>query len=182
MDRFIKSMKAFPFKGMLVIWGIFMLMGAVLFAERSGIHYEGSKSQSAYLSENQIVTEKEAVKEFGSRIAVGIDARNGMVATEGWLESSSVHYLELAMEMEQAGVENINYKDISRDGTLEGVNLEQLEHLNHTVSCNIIASGGVRSLEDIKACQDLGLYGCICGKALYSGNLDLKEAIEKAGG
>lgn len=56
MDRFIKSMKAFPFKGMLVIWGIFMLMGAVLFAERSGIHYEGSKSQSAYLSENQIVT------------------------------------------------------------------------------------------------------------------------------
>lgn len=56
-------MKAFPFKGMLVIWGIFMLMGAVLFAERSGIHYEGSKSQSAYLSENQIVTEKEAVKE-----------------------------------------------------------------------------------------------------------------------
>ena len=64
MDRFIKSMKAFPFKGMLVIWGIFMLMGVVLFAERSGIHYEGSKSQSAYLSENQIVTEKEAVKEL----------------------------------------------------------------------------------------------------------------------
>ena len=64
MDRFIKGMKAFPFKGMLVIWGIFMLMGAVLFAERSGIHYEGSKSQSAYLSENQIVTEKEAVKEL----------------------------------------------------------------------------------------------------------------------
>ena len=125
---------------------------------------------------------KEAVKEFGSRIAVGIDARNGMVATEGWLESSSVHYLELAMEMEQAGVKTIIYTDISRDGTLEGVNLEQLEHLNHTVSCNIIASGGVRSLEDIKACQDLGLYGCICGKALYSGNLDLKEAIEKAGG
>ena len=67
MDRFIKSMKAFPFKGMLVIWGIFMLMGAVLFAERSGIHYEGSKSQSAYLSENQIVTEKEAVKELKNR-------------------------------------------------------------------------------------------------------------------
>ena len=67
MDRFIKSMKAFPFKGMLVIWGIFMLMGAVLFAERSGIHYGGSKSQSAYLSENQIVTEKEAVKELSKK-------------------------------------------------------------------------------------------------------------------
>lgn len=125
---------------------------------------------------------KEAVKEFGSQIAVGIDARNGMVATEGWLENSSVCYLELAMEMEQAGVETIIYTDISRDGTLKGVNLEQLEHLNETVSCHIIASGGVHSLEDIQDCRDLGLYGCICGKALYSGNLDLREAIEKAGG
>ena len=125
---------------------------------------------------------KEAVKEFGSQIAVGIDARNGMVATEGWLENSSVCYLELAMEMEQAGVKTIIYTDISRDGTLKGVNLEQLEHLNETVSCQIIASGGVHSLEDIQACRDLGLYGCICGKALYSGKLDLKEAIEKAGG
>ena len=75
MDRFIKSMKAFPFKGMLVIWGIFMLMGAVLFAERSGIHYEGSKSQSAYLSENQIVTEKEAVKELKKTCLVIMDSQ-----------------------------------------------------------------------------------------------------------
>ena len=75
MDRFIKSMKAFPFKGMLVIWGIFMLMGAVLFAERSGIHYEGSKSQSAYLSENQIVTEKEAVKKLKKTCLVIMDSQ-----------------------------------------------------------------------------------------------------------
>ena len=75
MDRFIKSMKAFPFKGMLVIWGIFMLMGVVLFAERSGIHYEGSKSQSAYLSENQIVTEKEAVKELKKTCLVIMDSQ-----------------------------------------------------------------------------------------------------------
>ena len=78
MDRFIKSMKAFPFKGMLVIWGIFMLMGAVLFAERSGIHYEGSKSQSAYLSENQIVTEKEAVKELKKTCLVIMDSQQGL--------------------------------------------------------------------------------------------------------
>ena len=75
MDRFIKGMKAFPFKGMLVIWGIFMLMGVVLFAERSGIHYEGSKSQSAYLSENQIVTEKEAVKELKKTCLVIMDSQ-----------------------------------------------------------------------------------------------------------
>ena len=124
---------------------------------------------------------KEAVKEFGAKIAVGIDARNAMVATEGWKENSSVCYLELAMEMEQAGVKTIIYTDISRDGTLSGVNLEQLEHLNQAVSCNIIASGGVKSIEDIMACKEIGLYGCICGKALYSGTLDLREAIEKAG-
>lgn len=124
---------------------------------------------------------KEAVKEFGDKIAVGIDARNGMVATEGWLESSSVSYLELGMAMEQAGVKTIIYTDISRDGTLGGVNLEQLEHLNDTVSCNIIASGGVSSIADITACRDIGLYGCICGKSIYAGTLDLREAIEKAG-
>ena len=134
---------------------------------------------SAAVKNPQLV--KEAVKEFGAKIAVGIDARNAMVATEGWMESSSVCYLELAMEMEQAGVKTIIYTDISRDGTLSGVNLEQLEHLNQAVSCNIIASGGVKSIEDIMACKEIGLYGCICGKALYSGTLDLREAIEKAG-
>lgn len=134
---------------------------------------------SAAVKNPQLV--KEAVKEFGDKIAVGIDARNAMVATEGWKENSSVCYLELAMEMEQAGVKTIIYTDISRDGTLSGVNLEQLEHLNQAVSCNIIASGGVKSIEDIMACKEIGLYGCICGKALYSGTLDLREAIEKAG-
>lgn len=124
---------------------------------------------------------KEAIREFGDKIAVGIDARKGMVATEGWIESSSVCYLELGMAMEQAGVKTIIYTDISRDGTLGGVNLEHLEHLNQAVSCNIIASGGVSSIEDIKVCRELGLYGCVCGKALYSGALDLREAIEKAG-
>ena len=111
----------------------------------------------------------EAVKEFGDKIAVGIDARDGMVATEG------------AMAMEQMGVKTLIYTDISRDGTLTGVNLDHLEQLNDTVSCRIIASGGVRSIEDIENCAKLGLYGCICGKSIYSGAIDLKEAIEKAG-
>lgn len=124
---------------------------------------------------------KEAVKEFGEKIAVGIDAKNGMVATEGWLEKSDVTYTDLALAMEDAGVRTIIYTDISRDGTLTGVNTEQLENLNRTVSCNIIASGGVSSIVDIENCIDLNLYGCICGKAVYTGALNLAEAIGKAG-
>ena len=124
---------------------------------------------------------REAVKEFGEKIAVGIDAKNGMVATEGWLEKSDVTYTDLALAMEDAGVRTIIYTDISRDGTLTGVNTEQLGNLNRTVSCNIIASGGVSSIVDIENCIDLNLYGCICGKAVYTGALNLMEAIGKAG-
>ena len=124
---------------------------------------------------------KEAVKEFGEKIAVGIDAKNGMVATEGWLEKSDVTYTDLALAMEDAGVRTVIYTDISRDGTLTGVNTEQLGNLNRTVSCNIIASGGVSSIVDIENCIDLNLYGCICGKAVYTGALNLMEAIGKAG-
>ena len=124
---------------------------------------------------------KEAVKEFGEKIAVGIDAKNGMVATEGWLEKSDVTYTDLALAMEDAGVRTIIYTDISRDGTLTGVNTEQLGNLNRTVSCNIIASGGVSSIVDIENCIDLKLYGCICGKAVYTGALNLMEALGKAG-
>ena len=118
---------------------------------------------------------------YGDRIAVGIDAKEGMVATEGWLDTSSVGYLDLAKEMEQAGVKTIIFTDISRDGMLGGLNLEQLAALEKAVSCNIIASGGVRDLRDIEACGRLGLHGVICGKALYTGSLSLREAIETAG-
>lgn len=124
---------------------------------------------------------KEAVKEFKEQIAVGIDAKNGMVATEGWLEKSDVSYLDLGLAMEDVGVKTIIFTDISRDGTLTGVNTEQLGRLNETVSCNIIASGGVSSIKDIENCMDLNLYGCICGKALYTGALSLEEAVRKAG-
>ena len=104
-----------------------------------------------------------------------------MVATEGWLEKSDVSYLDLGLAMEDAGVKTIIFTDISRDGTLTGVNTEQLGRLNETVSCNIIASGGVSSIKDIENCLDLNLYGCICGKALYTGALSLEEAVRKAG-
>lgn len=124
---------------------------------------------------------REAVNKFGDHIAVGIDAKNGKVATEGWLDTSNVDYLDLAKKMEQAGVKTIIYTDIAKDGTLQGANLEQLAKINEAVSCNIIASGGVRNLDDINACKKMGLYGVICGKSIYSGSLSLKEAIALAG-
>lgn len=121
---------------------------------------------------------REACKAFGARIAVGIDARNGLVATEGWVETSEVSYLTLAKEMEQSGVRTIIFTDIDRDGMLSGPNLEQLTALNDAVSCDIVASGGIKDMENIRALRDAGLYGAICGRSIYKGTLNLKDAIE----
>lgn len=121
---------------------------------------------------------REAVKEFGNLIAVGIDAKNGYVATEGWTESSDTYFVELAKQMEQMGVKTIIFTDISKDGTLSGPNIHQLVELNKAVSCDITASGGVTNIDDIIALRDNELYGAICGKSIYKGTLDLKEAIE----
>ena len=121
---------------------------------------------------------KEAVKEFGDLIAVGIDAKNGLVATEGWTEDSDTFYIDLARQMEDMGVKTIIYTDISKDGTLAGPNIEQLTALNKAVSCDITASGGVTNIDDIIALNDKGLYGAICGKSIYKGTLDLKQAVE----
>ncbi len=124
---------------------------------------------------------KTLVKEYGGHIAVGIDAKNGMVATEGWLETSDVCFTDLAKAMSDIGVKYIIFTDISKDGTLGGVNTAQLDEINKTCSANIIASGGVKDIGDIRSCRSLGLYGAICGKSIYSGTLDLKEAITEAG-
>lgn len=121
---------------------------------------------------------KEAVHEFGDLIAVGIDAKDGFVATEGWTESSNIYFTELAKRMEDFGVKTIIYTDISKDGTLSGPNVEQLKEINDAVSCNITASGGVTNIDDIIRLKDENLYGAICGKSLYNGTIKLKEAIE----
>lgn len=125
---------------------------------------------------------REAVKEFGSIIAVGIDAKNGYVATEGWTQSSNIYFTYLAKQMESVGVETIIYTDISKDGTLSGPNISQLEEINNSVSCNITASGGVTNLDDIVRLREAGLYGAICGKSIYQGTLNLKEAVEACNG
>lgn len=122
---------------------------------------------------------KEAVHSFGGdKIVVGIDAKNGYVATEGWTESSDVYFTELAKQMEDIGIKTIIYTDISRDGTLSGPNIKQLVELDKAVSCNVVASGGITDLNDIIALRNEGLYGAICGKSIYSGTLELRDAIE----
>lgn len=121
---------------------------------------------------------KNAVKKYGEKIAVGIDAKDGYVAVDGWINVSKVNYIDFAVEMEKIGVKTIIFTDISKDGTLQGPNLEQLGELKKNVSCNIIASGGIKDIGDLKAINEMGLYGAITGKAIYSGNIDLKEAIQ----
>ena len=123
---------------------------------------------------------KEAIKEYGVKIAVGIDALNGMVSAEGWVDTSEISFTELAKRMEQIGVSYIIFTDISKDGMLSGPNLNQLDELKAAVSCRIIASGGVANLKDIINLTDLDVYGAICGKSIYSGSLDLRAAVEIA--
>ena len=120
---------------------------------------------------------REAVKEYGGRIAVGIDAWGGMAASQGWTEQSQVNYIDLARRMEDLGVQYIICTDIQKDGTQAGPNLEMLDRLNRSVECNVTASGGVSSLLDLAALYDLGLYVAIAGKAVYAGALDLRTAV-----
>ena len=124
---------------------------------------------------------KEAVKTYGARVAVGIDARGGMVATQGWTENSAVPYLDFARQVEAVGVQTIIFTDIDCDGELSGPNFEQLAALQQAVSCHIIASGGVRDAGHIRRLAQMGLYSTICGKSIYSGTLDLAQAVQIGG-
>lgn len=122
-----------------------------------------------------------AIHEFGpERVAVGIDAKAGKVAADGWTRVSAIDYIKLAGVMEKLGVRYLIFTDIDRDGMLSGPCLERLKKLKKAVSCHIIASGGVSSLKDIKALRDAGMFGAICGKSLYSGTLSLREAVREA--
>lgn len=123
----------------------------------------------------------EACKKYPGKIAAGIDAVNGKAAISGWVEVSSINYLDLARQMEEAGIEYIIFTDINRDGMLSGPNLEQLAAVSEAVSCKVIASGGITDIEDIKRLRELNIYGAICGRSIYSGTLDLKKAIAVSG-
>ena len=123
---------------------------------------------------------KAAVDRYGKGIAVGADVRDGQVAIKGWLEKSQ-YSLESFMENMQAlGVETVICTDISRDGAMKGTNLKLYKELSEKFNMNIVASGGVSSMEDIVALMEMNLYGAIIGKAYYTGAIDLRKAIEVA--
>lgn len=124
---------------------------------------------------------RQAVERYGEKVAVGIDALSGTVRTQGWLDDSKMDYLDLAKQMEQAGVKTIIFTDINKDGMLEGPNFDQLAALRQAVQCGIAASGGVSSVEDIVRLKKMGIEEAIAGKAVYTGALDLRQALEKAG-
>ena len=123
---------------------------------------------------------REACQKFPGQVVVGIDAKNGEVAVEGWGIGGGIGAIELAKKMAAVGVEHIIFTDISRDGMLSGVNVEATAELAKASGVKVIASGGVSSLADLKALQlheADGIEGCIIGKAIYTGALDLKEAL-----
>ncbi|HPY99102.1 MAG TPA: 1-(5-phosphoribosyl)-5-[(5-phosphoribosylamino)methylideneamino]imidazole-4-carboxamide isomerase [Clostridia bacterium] len=118
---------------------------------------------------------QEAVKEFGKKIVVGIDARNGFVSTDGWTDDSGKDAIETALFMQSLGVQSVVYTDISRDGTLKGPNLEALKEMIEKTDMYVVASGGIKDMEDIRKVKETGAYGVITGKAIYEGKIHLKE-------
>ena len=128
------------------------------------------------MEDEQLLTK--AIEAFGDKIAVGIDCKDGYAYGRGWLEGSQLYYIDFAKRLEKLGVKNVIVTDISKDGTLEGPNVEMLQKLSEEVNMDITASGGIRDLDNIKALNDLKLYGAITGKAVYAKTLSLEEAIK----
>lgn len=130
------------------------------------------------------VTDREfllwAVEKYGERIAVGADIKDGFVAIKGWLEKSEIKCEDFFSDMEKVGVKTIICTDISKDGAMQGTNRELYKELSANFNIDIVASGGVSSIDDIKALREMNLYGAIVGKAYYINAIDLKEAIALA--
>lgn len=121
---------------------------------------------------------EEMVQKYGEKIAVGVDIKDGMVAIKGWTEVSCESCFDFCEKLQKIGVKTIICTDISKDGLLSGTNLGLYKVLSEKFSVDIVASGGVTTLEDVKKLSDMGLYGAILGKALYTGNIDLKAAVQ----
>ena len=121
-----------------------------------------------------------AVEKYGEKIAVGADVRDGYIAVKGWTEKSSIGLMDFCRKMEKIGVKTLICTDISRDGAMRGTNREMYRELSEELGLQITASGGVSSLEDVESLRKMNLYGAIIGKAYYTGDIDLKKAIEAA--
>ncbi len=123
---------------------------------------------------------KQAVSKYGDKIAVGVDIKDGFVAIKGWTEKSAFSGLEFCEKMQNMGVKTIICTDISKDGAMKGTNRELYRQLSKRLNINIVASGGVSSLEDIKALNEMNIYGAIIGKAYYTGAVKIADALEAA--
>lgn len=121
-----------------------------------------------------------ALEKYGEKIAVGVDIKDGFVAIKGWLENSQYTGLEFCQKMQDMGVKTLIITDISKDGAMKGTNRELYRELSQKLSLNITASGGVSTIDDVKALREMNLYGAIIGKAYYIGAIDLAEALEVA--
>jgi phosphoribosylformimino-5-aminoimidazole carboxamide ribotide isomerase len=123
---------------------------------------------------------KEACRKYADSIIVSIDAREGQVSTRGWLEKTQLTAVNLAQDMVRSGVRRFIYTDIARDGTLVGPNYDAITGLLESINCPVIAAGGISSLEHLKVLRRIGIEGAIIGKALYTGDIDLKKALKIA--
>ena len=121
---------------------------------------------------------KQLLKEYGEKVTVGVDAKDGYVAISGWLETEKIESISFCQEMVDLGVSHIIYTDISKDGTLSGTNLEVYGTLSNIKGLKVTASGGITYLEEIDKLQKMGVYGAILGKALYENKLDLKKVLD----
>ena len=123
---------------------------------------------------------KKAIEKYGEKIAVGIDIKDGFVAVKGWLEKSQYSGFDFCEKMQKIGVKTVICTDVSKDGAMQGTNRELYKQMSEKFDIDIVASGGVSSLDDIKALREMNLYGTIIGKAYYIGAVNLKEALEAA--
>lgn len=123
---------------------------------------------------------KSAIEKYGSKIAVGVDIKDGYVAIKGWTEKSQIEAFEFCEKMQNLGVKTIICTDISKDGAMQGTNHNLYKDMSEKFDVDIIASGGVSTIDDIKKLRDINMYGAIIGKAYYTGAIDIREAVEVA--
>ena len=123
---------------------------------------------------------RRAVNRYGEKIATGADIRDGMISVKGWTQQSAVTTDDFFEKMQELGVSTVICTDISRDGAMRGANREMYRRMSETLGLKLTASGGVSTLADVKSLREMNLYGAIIGKAYYTGDIDLKEAIEVA--
>lgn len=123
---------------------------------------------------------KEMAQKYGDRIAVGVDVREGMVAIKGWTETTDLELFRFCQELEADGITTVICTDISKDGAMAGTNQKMYQRLQSETGLQVVASGGISTLEDIRSLHQRGLYGAILGKALYTGAINLAEALQAA--